>query len=206
MRQRHAEHRRGAAFLSVILAIGFPALGQEAKKSPDEKSYIEEHTAGLPTLFRPAVGDHLHCSVLRKYPKNKLDSEKVAASLGEGYSGSIRLVNDALPAYHVVAAHRCSHDGRSFVHVTLQDDRSLLSLIVTRKDPGESFAKQDQVLAQPEQLPIRDAISKDYRAAAVETGHHLVYLVSDLSRQENIGLMRRIDPKLRDLLAETERH
>ncbi len=57
---------RKLTFLLVFLAAALPALAQDVKNSSDEKSYIDEHSAEVPALFRPALGDHLHCSVFRQ--------------------------------------------------------------------------------------------------------------------------------------------
>jgi hypothetical protein len=192
-------------FLLLCLAAGVAAPAQDVRNSSDETSYIREHTAQVPPLFRPALGSHLHCSVFRQYPKNQLDSEKAAASLGNGYAGLIPLLSKELPAYHVIAAHQCSHDARKFVHVTLQDHTGLVSLIITRKAPGESFANQKMTAPlQTDPLRIQAASSSQHHVAAFQTGEHLAYVVSDRNREENTKLMGKIGPKLQQLLLELE--
>ena len=89
----------------------------------------------------------------------------------------------------LTVAHECTWDGRKFVQVTFRDDQRVLSLIVTRR--GEL-----------EKLPggVHTGKVDGYEAAAFETGSCLVYIVSDLSKQDNLRILTAMAPAIRDAL------
>lgn len=189
------------AALAACLIPG--AVAEEAAQT-DEKSYIAEHTAEVPAAFRPALGDHLHCSVFRKFSKNKVDSEKAAAALGPGYGSILGVLESALPDYKIVSAHRCSHDGNRFVHITLVQDAAVMSMIISQKGAEEVSQSGMKPLLSAGGNHIYDAGVRKHRIAAFDTQGHRVSLVSDLSAKENADLLAKVAPGIRTLLVPLE--
>jgi hypothetical protein len=90
---------------------------------------------------------------------------------------------------YLTVAHECTFEGRKFVHVTFRDEHRTLSVIVTRRGEWEK-------------LPggLHTGEIKGFQAAAFEAGSYLVYTVSDLTKQDNLGILLAMAPALRDAL------
>ena len=116
----------------------------------------------------------------------------------------MRLVAEHVPQrYHVVEAHRCSYRDRHFVHLVLRDGSSLVSVVLTRKAPGESLGRLAPKL-ELASLPVYGAATDRYQIAAFETRDHLAYVVSDLPATQNLELMADLAPAVSEFLARLE--
>ena len=57
---------------------------------PGQKVYIQKVSARLAAVLKVGLGDHIHCSIFRKYPKDPPPVEKMEADLGASYKGFCR--------------------------------------------------------------------------------------------------------------------
>jgi hypothetical protein len=87
------------------------------------------------------------------------------------------------------------------VHLTFQNDGALLSLVIARKQDGESLdgANLLPVLSQAG-IPMYSTGAKGFQVAAIESRGFLVYTVSDLSQKDNLGVLAALAPFLQDFL------
>src|SRR5262249_49370965 len=132
---------RSAGAMAAVLVVGgglwvnqsverMPALGDR----PAQNAYITRVSANLAAVLKVGLGDHIHCSIFRKYPKEASTIEKMEGDLGPTYSGLLPVVRAAVPqGYRVIMAHQCSYARRKFIHLTFEKDGGLLSLVVARK-------------------------------------------------------------------------
>ena len=130
---------------SLVICVGvwlnyspekMPALTDR----PGQNVYIQKVSATLAAVLKVGLGDHIHCSIFRKYPKDPPPVEKMEADLGASYKGLLPVVRAAVPdGYRVIMAHQCSYAGRNFIHLTFEKDGDLLSLVVARRKDGESL-------------------------------------------------------------------
>lgn len=105
-----------------------------------QNTYISRVSANLAAILKLGLGDHIHCAIFRKYPKDAPPIEQMERELGPAYAGLLPVVRTAVPkAYKVIMAHQCNYAGRKFVHLTFEKDGALLSLVVARKQAGESL-------------------------------------------------------------------
>jgi hypothetical protein len=126
----------------------------------------------------------------------------MARELGPQYAGLVPLVKARVPdEYRVILAHRCSVQGRNYVHLILRGSSSLLSLIITKKSPGESF---HAVLLAPvlaaAGVPVYRAGASQFQVAAFESQGYLAFVISDLPEESNLQLARSLAPSIQQFL------
>ena len=130
----------------------------------------------------------------------------IVAKVAPRYRDLVSIVRGRVPQeYALFMAHECGYHGRRFVHLTFRDDSRLLSVVIARKDGGESFTKADlpPALAQSG-IPIYRAGVQRFQIAAFETSGHLVYFISDLPEQKNTEIMVALAPNVREFLRRLE--
>src|SRR5260370_17875598 len=140
------------AALVLFLVGGWMAL--QHRRTQD--AYIRTVSERLSSILRVVLLDHLHCAVFRKYPKDPPTFAQLAHEMGPRYSGLVPLVKERIPdEYRIVLAHQCSYQGRHYVHMVLKGPSSLLSLVITRKNSGESLPNFKLVPAlQAAEVPV----------------------------------------------------
>jgi len=160
----------------------------------------------MATLMRVGLGDHIHCTVFRKFPKNPPTMAQFIANMGPKYSGIIPIVRERVPAeFQLLLAHQCRYQGRQFVHLALKSDSRLLSVVITRKAAGETFTAEQLVPALSEAgISIYSSSTQRFQTAAFDSRDFLVYVISDLPAQQNMNLMRAMAPELKTYLNKLE--
>jgi hypothetical protein len=99
-------------------------------------------------------------------------------------------------------AHQCSFRGRKFVHIALKSESVLLSVVLTRREPGETLAENQvaPVLTRDE-LNLYGAGAQQFRMSAFETPDSFAYLISDGAPGETHRIMLAMSSGIRALLA-----
>lgn len=171
-----------------------------------QESYIGTVSTQIATLMRVGLGDFIHCSVFRKYPKNPPTTEEFIEKMTPHYAGLIPIVRSQVPdSYRMMLAHQCSYHRRKFVHLSLMSDTNMLSLVITRKAEGESFSTEDMLPALVQAgIPMYQSSVQRFQMTAFETRDYLVYFISDLPKQQNTQLMLALGPKVKDFLVSEE--
>jgi len=179
-----------AAALCIGLGVAYQ-LGHLRMTAGSQEAYISAVSGLVASLMRVGLGDHVHCSVFRKYPKNPPSAEEFVAKLGPRYAGLIPIVRDRIPPdYRMVIAHQCSYHGRRFVHLSLMNGSHLVSLAITLKNEGESFDTGGMLPALADSgIRIYESGVQRFQISAFETRDHLVYFISDLPRERNEKLV-----------------
>ncbi len=190
-----------AAGLTIAYQLGHLRLTVQS-----QESYIASVSTQVATLMRVGLGDHIHCSVFRKYPKKPPTTEEFIENMNPQYVGLIPIVRSQIPeTYRMTLAHECRYHGRRFVHLSLMNDANMMSLVITRKAEGESFQTEDMlpVLVQSG-IPMYQTGVQRFQMTAFETTSYLVYFISDLPKGQNTELMLALGPQLKDFLAKLE--
>ena len=192
-----------AALFGVMIAY---QLGHLRLTVSSQESYFASVSTQIATLMRVGLGDHLHCSVFRKYPKKPLALEEVMAKMPAEYAPLIPIVRENVPdTYRMTLAHQCGYHGRKFIHLSLMDGSKMLSLVITRKVPGESFRTEDMMPALVRSgIPMYQSGVQRFEMTAFETRQHLVYFISDLPKDQNTNLMLAMAPQVKDALGKLE--
>jgi hypothetical protein len=196
-----------AAAAAVCVAGGIAyELGHLRFTSSSQESYIASMSNRVGTLMRIGLGDHIHCSVFRKFRKDTPALEQLAQRLGPEYAPLIPIVREQVPEdYRLMLAHRCRYHDRQFVHFALKSDAKLVSLVIARKQDGESF-EIDKVAPSlvKSDTPFYQAGVQRFTISSFETRDHLVYFVSDLAQEKNTELLVAMAPRVKQFLASKE--
>ena len=170
---------------------------------PAQRTYIARISASLANILKVGLSDHIHCAVFRKYPKNAPSVEKMEAELGPQYKGLLPVVRAAVPeGYRVVLAHQCGYAGRKFIHLTLEKDGRLLSLVVAHREDGETLGGLSPA-AGLSGLPLYQSAAGPYQVAGFEAGNFIAYVISDLKRTANLQIAGSLAPTIREFLIKT---
>ena len=196
-----------AAVLVVAAGLWFelprwtrPALPDLADRRGQDV-FIQKLSASLSAVLKVGLGDHIHCSIFRKYPKNPPSVDEMAQKLGPAYQDLVPLVKARVPPeFRIILAHQCGYQGRRFVHLTLTNGSSLLSLVITRKQPGESMQSLT-VSDHASGVAVYQAAAPNYDVAGFETDQFLAYVVSDLGARQNLQIAYALAPSVHRFLA-----
>lgn len=194
--------------LAVVAAAGISyELGHLRFTEASQESYLVKVSNQAASIMRVGLGDHIHCAYFRKFPKQAPAAGEFLRGLGKRYSPLLPIVDKNVPAGTKIAdAHHCLHRGRKFVHLTMRGDSHLVSLVIARKQDGESFEIEGLMPALVQSgLPVYKATAQKFEIASFETGGHLVYLVSDLPAEQNQERLLAMAPAIRDLLNQAEK-
>uniref|UniRef100_Q022I2 Putative transmembrane anti-sigma factor n=1 Tax=Solibacter usitatus (strain Ellin6076) TaxID=234267 RepID=Q022I2_SOLUE len=166
-----------------------------------QATYIQKVSAPLAQVFKPGLGDHVHCAFFRRYPPNPPDLHEMETKLGEEYKALLPLMGPAVPeGYRLVMAHQCTYAGRHFIHLTMRKGSDVISLIITRKNPDETFRTLSPA-ADAAGIPLYQASAANYQVAGFESGNYLIYVVSDLKGAANLEIATALAPAFRQLLS-----
>jgi hypothetical protein len=154
------------------------------------EAYVTTVTGQVAAIMRVGLGDHLHCAVLRRRANR---SKTAIDNLPAQFKDLLEIVHRRVPGdLPLVTAHECRYHGRKFVHLTFGNKRSLLSLVIARKQDGEVLG-----------MGTHTAGAQKFQVAAFESRDYLVYTVSDLPRQANLDILTAVAPSLEKLLNQT---
>ncbi|MFN0170477.1 MAG: anti-sigma factor family protein [Bryobacteraceae bacterium] len=172
----------------IVVSIG-SWLGYERLRLPP---------AGLVALLGIGQGNHVHCAVGRQNKTRPVGIDKLSPE----YKPILAIARQTVPVDMPLAvAHECRYKGRPFIHVTFRNDQRLLSVIVVRKQEGESLLSAGARPAMSRAgIDLYSAGIDQYQGAAFESGGFLVYTMSDLSRRENLRILAALAPAFRNAL------
>jgi len=188
-----------AAAAVVVVLGGVMAVQWRTNRLYDDAGaqaeYIHAVGARLPRIQTVGLADHLHCAVFRKFPKEYRAEAVDAQHLGPHFVQLVPMVKERMPGeYHIVMAHRCSYAGRHYVHFVLKSDSNLLSLVITEKQPGESFSEMEASSGSATSVPVYEAEVKRFEVAGFESQGYLTFIVSDLDRKNNLQIAENLAP------------
>jgi anti-sigma factor (TIGR02949 family) len=198
--------RLAVAMSAVVLICAGVWLNYSGDRMPalsdgsGQDAYLQRVSATLAEVLKVGLGDHIHCSIFRKYPKNPPPVEEMEADLGPAYKGLLPVVRAAVPGgYRVIMAHQCVHAGRKFIHLTFEKGGDLLSLVIARRNAGESLVGLSPA-SEPSGIAIYQSGAERYQVAGFEAGNFLAYVVSDLKSQANLQIAVNLAPGVRGFL------
>ncbi len=176
-----------------VWEIGFGS--REAWKTSVEvqEAYVDSLYTQVASVMRSGLGGHVHCTHYRKFPV-----KQSRVPLDEEYKDLAPWVREQVPeGYQVLLEHQCKYRNRQYVHFTLGREDKLLSVIVTRKQDGESFGRDQLMPAlQAAGIPVYAASAGQFEIAGFETGEYLAFVVSNLPREDNLRIAQALTPEL----------
>jgi anti-sigma factor (TIGR02949 family) len=196
-----------AATVLLVLFSGWYAWqGQSNPWDMDkvsQEAYIDSLYARVAEVFRVGLGDHLHCAHFREFPKDAPSADEMASKLGPEYAPLLPVVRDRIPRGHqVVLAHQCTYRDRRFVHLISRGDGQLLSIVITRKQPGESFTSGNlPAITNAAGVSLYGSAADRFQITGFEAGDHLAFVVSDMAHDQNLEWAASLAPSVHQLLA-----
>jgi hypothetical protein len=193
----------GLLFLGVFAAY---QRGYLRYSNESQDAYVASVSDRVTPILRVGLRDHIHCAVFRKYPKNLPSVDQMAQHMRPAHRGLLQVVSSRVPGnYRVAMAHQCSYHGRMFLHIALRDGSRVMSVVVAERQPGESMGASELAPALVEAaLPLYAADAERFQIGAFESQKHLVYVISEMSREENLRLTAALSPAVREFLAGLE--
>lgn len=194
-----------AAAAAAILIAGISII-RSRNALPDiadrqaQDAFIQKVSETLSAVLRVGLGDHIHCAVFRRYPKDPPSLERLTETIGPEYQDLVPLVKTAVSTqYSIIMAHQCSYGSRHFVHVALSDGSHLVSLVIARKEPGESLDALTPTV-HTSGVPVYQAAAGHYEIAGFETQNYLAFVVSDLNARDNLLVASTLAPGVQTFL------
>jgi hypothetical protein len=189
-----------ALIICLSAAIGY-RLGHLRLTKQSQESYLASISAPLADIMRVGLGDHVHCAVFQAFSNQHPTSQEMARDLGP-YKDLAPLVAKTLPSgYHLEMAHQCRYHARRFVHLTMRKGSTLASLVISRRGDGESFERDQLFPALTDSgVDIYQGSAQRFEISGFETRDYVVYVVSDLSRDHNLNMMRSLAPSISTFL------
>jgi len=163
---------------------------------PAQDAFIQRISLTISNVLRVGLRDHVHCAVLSGFPKTPPPLDEVTRDMGPKYSGLAPLVSARIPAgYRIVMGHQCDYAGRRYVHLAMSNGKNLMSLVIARKEKGESLASLAPSLTESG-VRIYQAAAKQYEVAGFEANDYLAFLVSDLNSKDNLQVAGNLAPSV----------
>lgn len=175
---------------------------------PTDSPAAQAVQIALRETMNAAIGDHKNCAVhfrlteepitltaaSKKYGRFNKDLDKaVVASLKESAVSTEKVSGKSVGKIEFLEAHSCVFQGRRFAHVILRRGKKIISVLITDSDsPDETDAA---IISQTDE---------NLQVAAFGAAHHHVFVVSDLTDEENQTIARILSPSVRRHIEQTE--
>lgn len=196
-----------AAAATAMLVVAIGVWGIHPRQAlpplidrPAQDAYILKISQTISSMLSSGLKDHVHCTIFRKYPEHPPTLEQMAKSMGPAYGGLVQLVRANVPdQYRIVMAHQCGYQGRRYVHLTLRDGAHLISLVIAKKQDGETLQKLSPAL-RASGIPVYQSAAERFEVAGFETDQYLAFVVSDM-RGRNLQIAGSLAPAVHNFLA-----
>ena len=192
-----------AAVLVTFGAVIAYQLGHLRFTVESQNAYISSLVRRVGYVMGAGLSDHVHCSVFREFQKDPPSLDTLHQQIGSEYKQLVDVVSSKMPdGFRIFIAHECGYMGRRFIHIALRNESKLISVVLAKKKPGESFQASNllPVISQGG-LDVYGASVQRFEIAGFETAGHLAYVVSDVSQKQTRELMLALAPGIRDVLA-----
>jgi anti-sigma factor (TIGR02949 family) len=201
-----------AAVAAAVLLVSVGTWGTRGRWStgdiysdgPVQDTFIQRISQSVSAVLRVGLRDHVHCAVLSGVPKKAPSLEQVTEDMGPTYRGLVPLVKASIPPdYRIVIGHQCDYGGRRFVHLTMSDGKNLMSLVIARKENGESMETLAPTL-RASGVALYQAAAQSYEIAGFETEQYLAFVISDLNATNNLQVASNLAPSVHSFLAKLQ--
>jgi len=188
--------RKSAAWFAIAASVLLIALfvGIVIKQRLGNKSNLlsNENRAvkfAKDAMAHFAVGDHENCALQHNLEEQPISLEEAGKRYDKAYSELDKVVINPFAkgeqTVELLGAHACIYKGKKFAHVVLKSKGKIVSVLVIGKDEIENNStasmNTDSISCQK---------TEGFQVSCFETSRHHVYVVSDLSEQDNLTIAR----------------
>jgi anti-sigma factor RsiW len=184
---------------SLILLIGLAYWRFTSVTKPTRSSAINipipSAEASVASFDRDAVGNHQACALT--YPPSwTYDKQRIARQLTPRFASLIDAVGPNHSSYKLIEGHICSFQTRQYAHLIFRGNGHTVSVFIEQHEPIKPVRPPDEI-AQTQYT--------SYEVASVDTQLHRIYLVSDLTSDENVALAKQLLPQTLRFVERMER-
>jgi hypothetical protein len=152
-------------------------------------------------LLQIGAQDHIKCAIDHHMKERKFTAEMMTEQLGPEYAGLVNVIQQKMPTrYSLAIGHRCTVNGREYVHFILREGDHTISVILTKKQ-GESFASTPEKVEKPSKENIYESRVRGYDVASFEAPNYLGFVVSDTGETETVQLAADLAATVKDFLS-----
>lgn len=182
-----------AASLIFAVGLGFWFLPQpESSFSADVA--LSNQEAQKISLADYAAGDHQNCAVKYNLAEEPVDIDLASARYADLRQGILNPLQSSDSKYELLESHTCKYAGREFTHIVFRHQNKTVSVLLTNLQ-NHSPLKDDE---------IADFFSDGYQIARFDVKDKAVFVVSDLSEQENTATAKILEKPLKANLSAIE--
>lgn len=189
----------GVAALLVVWAL-WPRGRQSTAPPLSEVTAVQVDA----TAFLDTVINHRECAL--PFPAGTtMDPSRARSRLDPPYEGLLTTIDSVQDEYELVDAHLCQYQSRTFGHVVLETKGRRLSLLVTPRTRGGLPISTTAQTPVESDFTLHEVQALGFEAAALEHDRFFVFVVSDLSREENTRWAEALAPAAVRVLQAVER-
>ncbi len=175
---------------------------------PSESPVIQAVQIAWQETMHAAIGDHENCALHYRLPEEPITLEEAAEKYGRFNKDLDKAVIASLKRVtydekvssktprklEFLDAHSCVYNGRRFTHIELQSGDKIISILVT--DVEDSFDENDGTTT--------NQAVENFRVVGFRAARHAVFVVSDLTEQENLTIAKTLFPAIRRHIEQAE--
>jgi len=182
-----------AAGLILTFGLGFWFL-QNTAVNPSEEIAGVNQAANQVSLENIALGDHRHCAVEFNLAEDPIHIDLASAE----YADLRQLVNplqNSADKYEFYESHTCKYQERLFTHIVFLHQGKMISVLLTDLQNFGGL-QEDEMIKTSE---------GNYQIARFDMKNQAVFVVSDLSEQENSATAKLLESSARQHLSVIKR-
>ena len=143
------------------------------------------------------IGDHKNCAIQYNLEEEPISLEEASKRYDKSYAELDKAVMKPFEGdknkIEFLGAHACIFEGQKFAHVALRYQGKVVSVLVAERSSQVNAANNSQA--------ISCSSADGYQISCFETSRHSVFIVSDLSEQENLTIARKLQNSVAKHLA-----
>ena len=158
-------------------------------------------------LLALGANDHIGCAIGNHHSPTPPDFAEVSGPerMGPSYGPLAPAIASQLGEFKFVDGHRCKVGGRTYPHLILERNGTLLSVSLLEKQPGENFPSgMLNGATKLNGMGIYQGRQESYSVAGFETAKHLIFVSSAFGDEENLALAGKIAAPTVDILKPLE--
>ncbi|MGI8640608.1 MAG: anti-sigma factor family protein [Pyrinomonadaceae bacterium] len=182
-----------AASLIFAAGLGFWFFqSQPTNFSPTDVAQTDEKIEKT-SLADFAVGDHQNCAVKYNLAEDPIDIDLASAQYADLRQGILMPLQNSAQ-YEFLESHTCQYAGHNFTHIVFQHRSKIVSVLLTDLQNYPAL-KNDE---------IAEIVSNGYQIARFDLKNKAVFVVSDLSEQENLATAKILENPLKQQFSANE--
>lgn len=177
---------------SVLLFVTAGALVLRQKLSSSNLNTSVRNLAAE-ALAHFAVGDHKNCALTHNLKEMPISLEEASRKFDRSYynldQSVLKSFENSNDKIEILGAHACVFEGKRFAHIVMRRQGRIISLLVTDKgNEKENISHSTNAIScQP---------LDGFQISCFETARHAVFVVSDMSEEENLSIARTLLPSM----------